>query len=42
MESTQEIWQDLMDLYHHQGGIFRIYDLQEEIYALSQEDKTIT
>ncbi|XP_050914976.1 uncharacterized protein LOC127129915 [Lathyrus oleraceus] len=41
METTHEVWQDLHDRYH-QGDIFRIYGLQEQIFSLKQGDSTIT
>lgn len=41
MYSAKEIWDELHELYH-QGFIFRISDLQEEIYALKQGDQNIT
>lgn len=33
MEITHEIWKELQDKYH-QGDIFRVSDLQENIYLL--------
>jgi hypothetical protein len=41
MESASEIWQDLKD-HFYQGDIFRISDLQEEIYLLKQGDSLIS
>ncbi|XP_058777098.1 uncharacterized protein LOC131651452 [Vicia villosa] len=41
MDSAKEIWDELHERYH-QGDIFRISDLQEEIYAHKQGDQTIT
>ncbi|XP_073219713.1 uncharacterized protein [Cicer arietinum] len=41
MDSAAEIWHELNDRYH-QGDIFRISDLQEEIYGLRQGDSSIT
>ncbi|MDV3201128.1 MAG: hypothetical protein Q8877_02910 [Sweet potato little leaf phytoplasma] len=35
MESAVEIWQDLKERYY-QGDMFRIYELQEELYMLKQ------
>lgn len=36
-----EIWQDLHDR-SHQGHVFRIYDLQKDIYSMKQCDLPIT
>ncbi|XP_058733978.1 uncharacterized protein LOC131605662 [Vicia villosa] len=41
MDSAKEIWDELHERYH-QGDIFRISNLQEEIYAHKQGDQTIT
>lgn len=41
MDTAHEIWQELQDHYY-QGGIFRVPDLQEEIFALRQGDSSIT
>src|SRR4051812_3502715 len=41
MDSAKEIWDELHERYH-QGDIFRISDLQEEIYAQKQGEQTIT
>nr|XP_027189399.1 uncharacterized protein LOC101503854 [Cicer arietinum] len=41
MESVSEIWAELRERYH-QGDVFRISDLQEEIYSLRQGDSSIT
>ncbi|MCH94812.1 hypothetical protein A2U01_0015779, partial [Trifolium medium] len=35
MDSTSEIWQDLKERFY-QGDVFRISDIQEEIYTLKQ------
>jgi hypothetical protein len=41
METAAEVWKDLKDRFY-QGDVFRIYDLQEEIYMLKQGDSTIS
>lgn len=41
MNMTLEIWEDLHERYH-QKGVFRISDIQEEIYSLGQGETTIT
>ncbi|XP_073223424.1 uncharacterized protein [Cicer arietinum] len=41
MESVSEIWVELLERYH-QGDVFWIFDLQEEIYSLRQGDSSIT
>ncbi|XP_058783548.1 uncharacterized protein LOC131658251 [Vicia villosa] len=41
IDSAKEIWDELHERYH-QGDIFRISDLQEEIYAQKQGDQSIT
>lgn len=41
METAKELWEELKERYH-QGDIFQISELQEEIYALRQGDRTIT
>ncbi|CAJ2673010.1 unnamed protein product [Trifolium pratense] len=41
MDSTLEIWQDLKERFY-QGDVFRISDIQEEIYTLKQGDNTIS
>jgi hypothetical protein len=41
MDSAQEIWQDLKERFY-QGDVFRISDLQEEIYTLKQGDNSIS
>ncbi|MCI31147.1 flavonol sulfotransferase-like protein, partial [Trifolium medium] len=35
MDTASEIWQDLQERFY-QGDIFRISDIQEEIYTLKQ------
>ncbi|RDX63718.1 hypothetical protein CR513_57818, partial [Mucuna pruriens] len=39
-ESALEVWNDLRDKYY-QGDVFRICELQEEIYSLKQGDLSI-
>ncbi|GAU46385.1 hypothetical protein TSUD_280840 [Trifolium subterraneum] len=41
MDSASEIWQDLKECFY-QGDIFRISDIQEEIYTLKQGDVSIS
>ncbi|XP_073224732.1 uncharacterized protein [Cicer arietinum] len=41
MDSVVEIWSELHERYHHRD-VFRISDLQEEIYGLRQGDSLIT
>lgn len=41
MENASDIWNTLKKCYY-QGDVFRISDLQEEIYLLKQGDATIT
>ncbi|XP_058732848.1 uncharacterized protein LOC131604424 [Vicia villosa] len=41
IDSAKEIWEELHERYH-QGDIFRISDLQEEIYAQKQGDLSVT
>jgi hypothetical protein len=41
MDTASEIWQDLKDIFY-QGDIFRISDMQEEIYTLKQGDNSIS
>lgn len=41
MDSIKQIWDEFHDRYH-QGDVFRIFDIQEEIYALNQGDQNIT
>ncbi|XP_004510498.1 uncharacterized protein [Cicer arietinum] len=41
MDSVAEILSELRERYHH-GDVFRISDLQEEIYGLRQGDSSIT
>jgi hypothetical protein len=41
MDTTSEIWQDLKDRFY-QGDIFRISDIQEEIYTLKQGDSSVS
>ncbi|MCI06730.1 flavonol sulfotransferase-like protein, partial [Trifolium medium] len=41
MESASNMWQDLNDRFY-QGDIFRISDIQEEIYSLKQGDCSIS
>lgn len=37
METAKELWEELKERYH-QGDIFQISELQEEIYALRRGD----
>ncbi|MCH79625.1 hypothetical protein A2U01_0000378 [Trifolium medium] len=41
MDSAYEIWEDLKERFY-QGDVFRISDIQEEIYYLKQGDSTIS
>lgn len=41
MDATHEIWTDLCGRYN-QGDLFRVSDLQEELFTLKQGDQTIT
>ncbi|GAU46826.1 hypothetical protein TSUD_100440 [Trifolium subterraneum] len=41
MDTAAEIWKELKDRFY-QGDVFRISDLQEEIYTLRQGDSTIS
>jgi hypothetical protein len=41
MDTASEIWQDLKERFY-QGDIFRISDIQEEMYTLKQGDATIS
>ncbi|GAU46710.1 hypothetical protein TSUD_287990 [Trifolium subterraneum] len=41
MDTAAEIWKELKDRFY-QGDVFRISDLQEEIYTLRQVDSTIS
>jgi hypothetical protein len=41
MDTAAEVWKDLKDRFY-QGDVFRISDLQEEIYMLKQGDSTIS
>ena len=41
MENALDIWNTLKKRYY-QGDVFRISDLQEEIYLLKQGDANIT
>ncbi|KAK2437637.1 putative mitochondrial protein [Trifolium repens] len=41
MDSAAEIWQDLKERFY-QGDVFRISDIQEEIFTLKQGDSTIS
>ncbi|CAJ2663822.1 uncharacterized protein LOC123885157 [Trifolium pratense] len=41
MDTASEVWLDLKDRFY-QGDIFRISDLQEEIYTLKQGDSSIS
>lgn len=41
METAHEVWKDLKKRFH-EGDIFRISDLQEEIYMHKQGDSSIT
>ncbi|PNX78530.1 hypothetical protein L195_g034508, partial [Trifolium pratense] len=41
MDTASEIWLDLKDRFY-QGDIFRISDIQEEIYTLKQGDSSIS
>ncbi|MCH92327.1 flavonol sulfotransferase-like protein, partial [Trifolium medium] len=41
MDSAFEIWEDLKERFY-QGDVFRISDIQEEIYSLRQGDSTIS
>lgn len=41
MDTASEIWTELRDRYH-QGDIFRISDIQEQLFNLKQGDLTIT
>lgn len=41
METANEVWKDLQKRYY-QGDIFRISDLQEEIYMYKQGDSSIS
>ncbi|PNY00259.1 hypothetical protein L195_g023535, partial [Trifolium pratense] len=41
MDSASDIWKDLKD-HFYQGDIFRISDIQEEIYSLKQGDCSIS
>ena len=41
MENASDIWNTFKKCYY-QGDVFRISDLQEEIYLLKQGDANIT
>lgn len=41
MDTVHKIWKELQDRYH-QDDIFRVLDLQEEIFTLRQGDSSIT
>ncbi|GAU23578.1 hypothetical protein TSUD_385660 [Trifolium subterraneum] len=41
MDTAPEIWQDLKERFY-QGDVFRISDIQEEIYTLKQGDNSIS
>ncbi|GAU16205.1 hypothetical protein TSUD_298370 [Trifolium subterraneum] len=41
MDTTSEIWKELKDRFY-QGDVFRISDIQEEIYTLKQGDNSIS
>lgn len=41
MDSAAGIWQDLKECFY-QGDVFRISDIQEEIFTLKQGDNTIS
>ncbi|GAU51749.1 hypothetical protein TSUD_415410 [Trifolium subterraneum] len=41
MDTASEIWQDLKERFY-QGDVFRISDIQEEIYTLKQGDNSIS
>lgn len=41
MDITHEIWINLHDHYH-QGNVFHISDLEEELFTLKQGDQMIT
>ncbi|XP_031251067.1 uncharacterized protein LOC116108971 [Pistacia vera] len=41
IDKTYEVWEDLRKRFS-QGDIFRISDLQEEIYTFKQEDRNVT
>ncbi|GAU40777.1 hypothetical protein TSUD_26570 [Trifolium subterraneum] len=41
MDTASEIWQDLKERFY-QGDVFRISDIQEEIYTLKQGDSSIS
>ena len=41
MENALDIWNTLKKRYY-QGDVFRISDLEEELYLLKQGDATIT
>ncbi|KAE9617867.1 putative transcription factor interactor and regulator CCHC(Zn) family [Lupinus albus] len=41
MDTPYEVWQDMKEMYN-QGDVFRICDLQEEIYGANQGNKDIS
>lgn len=41
MHTAHEVWLDIQNRYR-QGDVFRIVDLQEDIYMLKQGDATMT
>ncbi|PNX95428.1 hypothetical protein L195_g018620 [Trifolium pratense] len=41
MDTAQEIWQELKERFY-QGDVFRISDIQEEIYTLKQGDCSVS
>lgn len=41
MDSAKDIWDEIHERYH-QGDIFCMYDLQEEIYSHKKGDQSVT
>ncbi|GAU44272.1 hypothetical protein TSUD_133180 [Trifolium subterraneum] len=41
MDTASQIWQDLKEIFY-QGDVFRISDIQEEIYNLKQGDSSVS
>lgn len=40
IDMSHDIWAGLRDIYH-QGDMFRIIDIQEELFILKQGDQTV-
>lgn len=41
MENAIYVWKDLKEIFV-QGDLFRVSELQQEIYALKQDSKSVT